>query len=117
MKCTVEVNGLKIHAFHGALPEERITGNLYSVDLSVQYPFEKALLTDNLYDTVNYARLCEIITTEMLVPSVLLEHVAGRIITAVNKDFPLCSGGKIRIAKTVPPICAVMDSCAVSIEW
>ncbi|MDE6485307.1 MAG: dihydroneopterin aldolase [Duncaniella sp.] len=117
MKCCVEVNGLKIHAFHGVMPEERVTGNLYTVDLSVEYPFEEAMMSDNLNGTINYASLCDIIRQEMTVPSDLLEHVAGRIISSLRKEFPKCRSGKIRIAKTVPPIDAVLDSCAVSVEW
>ncbi|MDE6417293.1 MAG: dihydroneopterin aldolase [Duncaniella sp.] len=117
MKCCVEVNGLKMHAFHGVMPEERATGNLYTVDLSVVYPFEEAMRSDNLNGTINYALLCDIIRHEMLIPSDLLEHAAGRIIASIQREFPECRGGKIRIAKTVPPIDAVVDSCAVSIEW
>ncbi len=117
MRCSVEVNGLKIHANHGVMPEERVTGNLYVVDMAVNYPFEEAMLTDNLEGTLNYARLCEIITREMSVNSDLLEHVAGRIISAVETEFPKAIGGTIRIAKTVPPINAVVDNCAIKIEW
>ena len=117
MKYFVEVNGLKLRAFHGVLPEERLHGNLYVVDLMVEYPFEQAMVSDNLDHTVNYARLCEIIVEQMQQPSALLENVAWRIISAINKKYPACQSGKIRIAKTVPPIDAVVDSCAVKIEW
>ncbi len=117
MKCSVEVNGMKLRAFHGVLPEERITGNIFIVDLRVDYPFEKAMETDNLNYTVNYARLTEIIRHEMRVPSALLEHVARRIIFSVIKEYPASTSGKIRIAKTVPPLPSIVDSCSVTVEW
>lgn len=117
MKYIVEVNGLKVHAFHGVLPEERIHGNLYIVDLMVEYPYGQAMESDNLDHTINYARLCEIVVDQMQTPSSLLENVAWRIICAINNEYPSCLSGKIKIAKTVPPVNAIVDNCAVKIEW
>ncbi len=117
MKCSVEVCGLTLRARHGVMPEERITGNTFAVDLRIDYPFDKALESDCLDDTISYADLVSIVREQMDVPSALLEHVAGRIIRAVTERFPALTGGRIRIAKLTPPIDAVMSGCAVTVEW
>lgn len=117
MKCSVEICGLTLRARHGVMPEERVTGNTFKVDLRVDYPFHKALESDCLDDTISYADLISIVRKEMEVPSALLEHVAGRIIRAVTEKYPAVSGGKIRIAKLTPPLDAVVSDCAVTVEW
>ena len=117
MKCSVEVCGLTLRARHGVIPEERVTGNTFTVDLRVDYPFHKALESDCLEDTVSYADLIGIVREQMEVPSALLEHVAGRIIRSIREKFPAVTGGKIRIAKHTPPLDAVVKDCSVTVEW
>ena len=43
MKHTIEVNGIKIYAFHGCLPEETKIGGHYLVDVHMVTNFQKAL--------------------------------------------------------------------------
>ena len=82
---TVELNGVKVYAFHGCLPEEAKIGGHYVVDLSVQTNFEKAAETDELIDTVDYVVLNKIVKEEMAIRSKLIEHVGQRIVNR-NKE-------------------------------
>ena len=51
MKHTIEVNGIKIYAFHGCLPEEGEIGGHYSVDVMLNTNFTEAAQTDDLKKT------------------------------------------------------------------
>ncbi|MDE5668281.1 MAG: dihydroneopterin aldolase [Duncaniella sp.] len=117
MKGTVEINGLRIFARHGVLPQERQVGNLFEVSAHLVYPMDRALEHDDLDGTLNYAEATEVITDVMSEPSALLEHVAMRIKNALTDRFPLIEGGSIRVAKITPPIAAELDSVAIKIEW
>ena len=102
MTTRISLNRLRFHAFHGVMEQERRVGNDFEVSLTVDYPFEKALTSDDLDHTLNYALLYDVIAAEMQQPSKLLEHVAGRIVGAVKSRFPLVKGGTVSaLAKDV----------------
>lgn len=117
MKTSITFDKIRFYAYHGVMEQERKVGNYFEVSLTVDYPFQKALESDNLEDTLNYAKLYDVVATEMAVPSKLLEHVAGRIIRSVTKEFPQIEGGKITLAKITPPIKGEMASVSVSVEF
>ena len=107
---------MHFYAYHGVLPQERTVGNEYCVDLTLFYPFEAALHSDGLSDTINYAEVYETVKSEMAIPSDLLEHVAGRIIRALQARFPKITGGKIAVTKKRPPIAAEIDEVSAIVE-
>ena len=112
----IEINNLKLQAFHGVLPQEHIVGNTYSIDISITTDLSKAMYSDNIEDTINYAEVAEIIKEEMNIPSQLLEHVAGRIISHLQHHW----GNKIlgidlKILKLSPPISLDIESCSVHV--
>ena len=75
----ITLSNLRFHAFHGVLPQERVTGNDYVVSLKMGYDFSKAMDSDRVEDTLNYASVFEVVRREMAAPCNLLERVAGRI--------------------------------------
>ena len=85
MKNTIEVNGIKIYAFHGCLPEEEKIGGNYKVDISLQTNFTEASQTDELIKTVDYVDINKIVCEEMAIRSKLIEHVGQRIFTRIKK--------------------------------
>lgn len=108
------LENIKIYAFHGVLPEEKVLGTYYIVNAEIETDLWKAAASDNLKDTINYAEINEIIHDEMKIPSELLEHIAGRIIQKVSEKFPQVTEVKVKITKTNPPMKGEMDG--VSIE-
>lgn len=112
----IEIKNLKMQAFHGVLTQERTVGNLYSIDLSLTTDITKATLSDNIADTINYAEVAELIREEMLKPSNLLEHVAGRIIVRLQALWAdKILGIDLCIAKLSPPIGMDIESSRVHI--
>ena len=69
MKNHIEVNGIKLYAFHGCLPEETKIGGHYLVDVSLETNFLKAALEDTLIDTIDYVVINRIVKEEMAIPS------------------------------------------------
>ena len=53
MTTRISLNRLRFHAFHGVMEQERRVGNDFEVSLTVDYPFEKALTSDDLDHTLN----------------------------------------------------------------
>lgn len=100
----IELRGLTFFAYHGVLPEERHKGNTFIVDLVLDADVARAVCTDELEDTVNYAAVYEVVKREMLVPSLLLEHVCGRIALALLETFLLLSRVQVCVVKKNPPI-------------
>lgn len=117
MTGTIEINRLKIYAYHGILPQERVCGNFFEVDVRLRYPLIRAAQSDNVSGTVNYAQAIEIIQAETSHPAALIEHAAWRIWRALMRKWPAIEGGMVRVAKLTPPLSAELDSVAVKIEF
>lgn len=117
MTTTIEINNLKIRARHGVLMQERTVGNDFIVTVHLRCPILPAMLNDDVDSTLDYAEVVEIIKTEMVQPSALIEHVAGRIHKHLCDSFPQIEGGMIKVAKLRPPIPVQIDNAAVKIEW
>ena len=100
----IELRGLTFLAYHGVLPEERENGNTFVVDLVLDADISRAACTDELADTVNYAEVYEVVRREMAVPSLLLEHVCGRIATALLDEFSALQRVRVGVTKKNPPI-------------
>ena len=116
MTSKILFENLKIYAYHGVLPEEKIIGTYYILNVEVHADLWKAVGTDDLTDTVNYAEIDEIIHKQMKIPSKLMEHVAGQILKEIKVKFPQVSFIKIKITKTNPPMKGEMDGVSVEIE-
>ena len=112
----IELKGLRFHAFHGVLPQERTVGGDYEVDISVDYADERAVETDNVEDTLNYAELYDIVKEEMAIPSNLLEHVAGRIVKRIRETFGKVGNVTIAVTKLNPPIGGECKGASVRVK-
>ena len=104
----------RFHAFHGVMPQERKVGADFVVNLRVGYPVGKAMETDEVADTLNYAEVYALVAQEMKQPSNLLEHVAGRIVQAISERFPLVTSIDLTLTKLNPPMGA--DAVGAGVE-
>ena len=108
---------LRFHAFHGVLPQERLVGGNFVVDLRVGYPLAQAMTSDRVDDTLNYASLYALVEREMQQPSSLLEHVAGRIAQASAKTFPEAISIDLTLTKQNPPMGADCKGAGVEMHF
>jgi len=116
MKNSIRLNKMKFYAFHGVMEQEQIVGNTFIVDLKLYVDLLKASETDNLSDTINYAEIYNIVKAEMEIPSKLLEHVAGRILRKIKKEFPDIETIEICLAKERPPVGGEIESAAIEMS-
>ena len=116
MKNRIEINGIKLYAFHGCLPEEEKIGGNYVVDVMLNTNFSSAALSDNLNETVDYVNVNRIVVEEMAVRSKLIEHVGQRIINRLKQELPSIETVQVKVTKLSPPINGDVDSVAISIE-
>ena len=107
---------VKIYAYHGVLPEENIIGTYYILNLEIRTDLWKAAASDDLNDTISYADINDILHHEMSIPSKLLEHVAGRIITKIHAQFPQITYAKLKLTKTAPPMKGEMKGASIELE-
>lgn len=110
------LNGLRFHAFHGVMPQERLTGNDYRVDLKIDFPLEKAVGSDNVDDTLNYATVYAAVKEEMDVPSQLIERVAYRIADRLFRTFKAINEVEIKVEKCNPPMGADCEGAGVELH-
>ncbi|MDR1403922.1 MAG: dihydroneopterin aldolase [Tannerellaceae bacterium] len=116
MNNKIELKELKFYAYHGVLPQETLVGNNYIINVTITVSLAKAMLSDNLDDTINYAAVYNIIKQEMTIPSKLLEHVAGRILHSLKHHFPQLTEIKLSVSKLNPPLGGDIHSASVILE-
>ncbi|SJZ55245.1 dihydroneopterin aldolase [Porphyromonas cangingivalis] len=92
------------YARHGVMPHETLVGNEFYITLEVVFDATQAMKDDQLSGTINYADLYTLIQDEMKTPSELIEHVAGRILSRLEKEYPMIMEALIEIEKNSPPI-------------
>lgn len=112
----VFIEGIKIHAYHGVLPQERIVGNDYVISVSAEYDVSKAAESDDVADTLNYADIFNAVKDEMGKPSKLIEHVAGRIAERLFRQFEGIESLTLKVVKANPPMGADCDGAGIVLQ-
>lgn len=113
---TIGIDNIHLKAFHGVEPQERVVGQDYVVSLSMDCEADLAVETDDVAHTVNYAEAYAVVKEEMTVPSMLLEHVAGRMARAILRTQPLVMTVRVRVVKVCPPMGAACDGAWVEMS-
>lgn len=116
MKHTIEVNGIKIYAFHGCLDEEGKIGGNYVVDVMLNTDFTLGAHNDDLQHTIDYVDVNRIVKEEMAIRSKLIEHVGQRIVERLKTELNGISRLKVKITKITPPINGDVENVAIIIE-
>lgn len=112
----MEVNGIRVFAYHGCLAEEARIGGLFRVDVSVQGDMERAELHDRLADAVDYGRVTAIVQEQMAQRADLIEHVARRIWEALRREWDPAYRWRVRVVKERPPINGDVAESAYTVE-
>lgn len=116
METAIELKGLSFYAYHGVMPQEKKVGNRFLVDLTFEVDVSKALYSDDLKDTINYAEVYDLVAKEMAIPSKLLEHIAGRVISSLHQSFPSIHRVKLKITKVNPPFKAQLEGVSLFVK-
>lgn len=109
----IKVNKIKVHAFHGCMPEETAIGTNFEVNVVIETDFDEAAKNDDLSKTVDYVIVREISEREMAIPSKLIEHVAYRIKSSLINEIPLIDRCTVEVVKYNAPMGGDVESVSV----
>ncbi len=112
----IYLKGVRFHAYIGVGEQEMVVGNDYVVDLRLQYPFAKALQTDDVVDTLNYAGVYDLVRNVMLRKAKLLEFVAGEIAHELITAYQQIEAIDVKLTKLNPPMGADCDGAGVELH-
>ncbi|MDA0682617.1 MAG: dihydroneopterin aldolase [Bacteroidetes bacterium] len=109
----ITVEGIRVFAYHGHLPEEAILGGHFIVNVWVTADTSEVEKTDDLNDTVDYVKIIEIVKQKMAIRANMIEVPAKRIVDAI---LPLHKVQKVKVEveKIQPPIDATFDKISVT---
>ena len=97
----MEVNGIRVFAYHGCLEEEGRIGGHFRVDIAVEGDLDRAETSDRLEHAVDYGRV---------------EHVARRILDALKAEWDPALHWHVRLVKERPPINGDVAEAVYSVE-
>lgn len=116
MKTSIELSGMRFYAYHGVFEQEQKVGNWFLVDLVLYVDISKAVHSDCLTDTINYALVYDWVAQEMQQPSLLIEHVAGCIIEHIAQECPSIQSVRVKVTKQNPPFKGQIEGVSVVVE-
>ena len=111
------VKDLKLFCYHGVNPEEKVDGQNFVFDIEAYLDLELPCKTDNVDDTVSYAKIIK--TVRRVAQSEknnLLEYVAQRVVDALFEEFGKIEKIVLTLKKPEAPIKADFNYVAVQIE-
>lgn len=94
------IKNLKLHGYHGVYSGEKEEGQPFLVYLKLGCDLDQAKDSDNVQDTVDYAKVIEKIKTVFNSDRYnLIEALADDIASSILSDFSKVSTAKIKIKK------------------
>lgn len=111
------IKGLKVFAYHGVNPEEKVNGQNFVLDITAYKNLKKAGNTDNIDDTASYAKILKTAVKVLNEDKYdLLEKVAQRVAQQIFLEFETIESIDICLKKPEAPISAEFDYVAVEIS-
>lgn len=110
------ISGIECYAYHGCLTEEHVIGQMFNVDVTFDVELNEAIATDDLTKTIDYVAVKDIVLSEMKIPSNLIEHVGGRILKALMKNFPQSNDLVVKVIKYNPPVNGMVKQTTIELS-
>jgi 7,8-dihydroneopterin aldolase/epimerase/oxygenase len=111
----ITVEGIRVFAFHGHLPEEAVLGGHFIVNVWVEADTTEVEKTDDLNDTVDYVKIIEIVKQQMAIRADMIEVPAKRIVDSILHLHKV-QKVTVELEKIQPPIEATFDKISVTTE-
>lgn len=111
----IHIENMEFYSFHGHFKEERIVGNRFIVNLTIETDMKMPSESDNLRDAVNYQRAYEIVKQQMQIKSYLLENIAKRILDALYAEMKGIQKATVKVSKINPPMGGKIGSVSVEL--
>ncbi len=65
MPDVIHLDGVRAFGYHGVLEHEKVNGQEFIIDVVVETNFDKAVKSDDVADTINYALIAEDVVTSV----------------------------------------------------
>lgn len=112
----ITLTGLRASAFHGVLEQERRTGQVFVIDVTVWLDLVAAAAGDDLDLTVHYGELAEqVVAAVESEPVDLIETVAERVALVALSHAPV-TRTRVTVHKPSAPIAVPFADVSVTIE-
>ena len=112
----ITIKNLKLFAYHGVNPEEKENGQTFIIDLDYYLNLARACTTDDLNDTVSYAKAVKTIRRVFTEKSYdLIEKAAQTVCDALFDEFEEIEKIEITLKKPEAPVNADFEYMAVSL--
>lgn len=112
---TISLEDMEFKAYHGCYDLEKIVGNRFLVDLSMDAELDDAAENDNVSETINYLTVFGIVEKCMMQKSDILENVALRITDALYDSFPQLRKVCVKVSKLAPPLGGKIKKVSVTL--
>lgn len=111
------IRDLKIFAFHGVNEEEKIDGQNFVFDIDLYVNMTKACYSDNVEDTVSYAKVIKTVTRVFTAKKYdLIEKAAQITADAILDEYSDVSKVTVTLKKPEAPMKADFSYVGVQIE-
>ncbi len=111
------IKNLKLYAYHGVNPEEKIEGQNFVIDIICKCDLKKPCKTDDVEDTVSYAQVIKLVKRVFTLEKYdLIEKAAQVIADAILDEFSKIKEVKVTLKKPEAPMKSDFDYVAVEIE-
>lgn len=112
----IEIEGMEFYAYHGHFKQEQVVGNKFLVNISIETDCDKAGVSDNLQDALDYQKVYHLIKEEMEENSFLLEHICTRILDRLYSEFTTIQNATIKVSKINPPMGGQIKKVSVTMS-
>ena len=110
------LRGMRFMACHGVLPHEREVPQPFEVDVELGLDLRSAGESDDLDDTVNYAKVYDVVSTVLTVArKYLIEAIAEEIADDLLRDFDSLRWVRVTVHKPTAPIDGIFSDVGVTI--
>ena len=110
------LRGMRFMACHGVLPHEREVPQPFEVDVEMGLDLRAAGESDDLDDTVNYAKVYDVVSTVLTVTrKYLIEALAEEIADDLLRHFDSLRWVRVTVHKPTAPIDGIFSDVGVTI--
>lgn len=116
MPSRIVIERLEFHAHVGVTEDERRVAQPIALDVEFDWPTERAGASDDLRDTIDYARVADrLVQSATRQHDRLLETMAERLLSTLFAEFPL-EAAYVWVRKVNPPVKSVQGSVGIQVK-
>ena len=108
------IKGLKLFAYHGVNPEEKVDGQNFVLDITTELDAQMAESSDNVDNTVSYAKIIKTVRAVFTEKSYdLIETAANVVAMEIMNTYPALQKVTVLLMKPEAPVKADFEYVAV----